>query len=135
MTADPRIVAFAWVMATACVGVGVAVVLADSPTYEVPASVIQRPSALPGTPVPQPEYAPPLTDRITGDRTVVVGKQVKRGVYATAGGPRCTWATYTSLPPGTVRARGTAPDRTTVDLSSDVAKFETNGCPEWVMVR
>lgn len=128
MTADPRIVAFAWVMAAACVAVGVGVVLSDSPTYEVPQSVVQRPSV-------QPEYAPPVTTRITSDRTVVVGKQVKRGVYATAGGPRCTWVTYASLPPGAVRARGTAPDRTTVDLGSAVAKFETNGCPEWVMVR
>lgn len=57
MTANPRIVAFAWTMVALIVTVGVAVVVSDSPTYDVPPEVVRR--ATPATPAPTvlPTYA------------------------------------------------------------------------------
>ncbi|HEY9410311.1 MAG TPA: hypothetical protein VIP77_12080 [Jiangellaceae bacterium] len=128
MTANPRIVAFAWGMAFLCTAVGVGVVLSDAPAYEVPASEIRPPLSKPGPPVP---------DTVEGDGTYVVGKQIQRGVYQNAGGPRCTWTRLTDLTgtAGSVYDRGTSPGRITLSLPEPVVAFETHGCAEWVMVR
>lgn len=129
MTADPRIVAAAWFAVIVIVGTGIGVVLADSPAVDV-SSAVRRPTA-------RPEYAPPVGESITRDGLVVVGKHVKHGTYRTAGGPRCTWIRYADLTGDatSILDRGAAPGRTTVDLVTGVAGFETHGCPEWVMVR
>lgn len=59
MTANPRIVAFAWGMVALIVAVGVTVVATDKPTtYKIPSSVLQRPTAQPGTPVPADRPVP-----------------------------------------------------------------------------
>ncbi len=135
MTTDPRAVLAAGVVALVIGVVGLVVVLSDSPATD--AAKVARPSAEPGPPVRQPEQAPPLSEKITGDGVVVVGKHVKRGTYRTAGGPRCTWARLTDLTgePGSSVDRGRATDRAEVDLPKGVVGFETHGCPEWVMVR
>lgn len=75
MTANPRIVAFAWAMVGVIVAVSVAVVATDSPTYDVPPSVVQRPKSQPGTPVPQPNERPAEQKQTVGvRRTAAAGK-------------------------------------------------------------
>lgn len=137
MTTDPRalIVAGASILLIGVTG-WVFVLVTDTPATDAGRNAA-RTSTQPGTPVRPVEEAPPLAEKITRDGVVVVGKHVKRGTYRTAGGPRCTWARLIDLTGDatSILDRGTAPGRTDVDLVTGVIGFETNGCPEWVMVR
>ncbi|MEV6413888.1 hypothetical protein [Kribbella sp. NPDC051718] len=140
MTGDWRAVAAAGVAALACAGVGVYVVSQDSPAVSVGKAL--RPTAQPGVPVPQRydakpvEQSPPVADTVPNNGTWLIGKEVKRGTYHTAGSSICLWTRLQRHPSGgwviVDGAYRMGPQ--TVVLGKDDDAFATQGCPTWQLV-
>ena len=136
MTTDRRAIAAALAAAALIASIGVAVVLNESPANSAARNAAQ-PSAQTGTIVPrQVEKAPPVDEVVPGDGTWIVGKEIKRGTYATQGGSSCYWARLVPAVRGwstVASAYVTGPQK--VALGKDDIAFASQGCDKWVMVR
>lgn len=140
--------AAAWISAACTVAivmiVGVTLRIIDSPASGAAdhAAVTVKPAAQgPGPaalPQRQTEYAPPIGEVIPGDGTWLVGKQIKRGTYRSAGGTFCYWARLRDLSheqSGTIaNGYGRGGPQVVAIGKADVA-FISNGCEQWVMVK
>lgn len=98
-----------------------------------------KPTAVPGIPVRQksPEYSPPLVASM-GDGTWLLGKEIKRGLYAAPGGTACYWERLSDLsgdPDGTIDVGFARRGPQKVQLGDEDFAFTSNGCGQWVMVR
>lgn len=97
--------------------------------------------ASPGTPVtPRPvKVSPPLKASVAGDGSWLVGKQIKRGTYRTAGGSSsCFWALRSNLAydyDATIVTSYGRRGAQTVALGPNVRAFVTYGCGPWELVR
>lgn len=119
----------------AIAAVGVFVVWNDTPAQgAADTAAVVVPTSLPGKAV---EYAPDLAEQM-GDGTWLVGKEIKRGLYAAPGGPGCYWERLSDLsgrPAATIDngfARG-GPQKVALD-TRDFA-FVSDRCGRWEIVR
>lgn len=98
-------------------------------------------AASPGTPVPSTkpvELSPVLKASFAGDGSWVIGKQIKRGTYRTAGGSSsCFWALRSNLSydyGATIVTSYGRRGNQTVALGPNALAFVTYGCGEWNLV-
>lgn len=121
------------------------VVLQDNPARGAAdrAAVVaatMKPTAVPGPPIPSrktPEYSPRLSASM-GDGTWLLGKEIKRGLYAAPGGTACYWERLSDLsgdPEGTIDVGFARRGPQKVQLGDGDFAFTSNGCGQWVMVR
>lgn len=121
----------------AIAAVGVFVVWNDTPAQgaaDTAAVAVPRPTSLPGNTV---EYAPPIAEHI-GDGTWLVGKEIKRGLYAAPGGPGCYWERLSDLsgrPAATIDNGFARKGPQKVALDNRDFAFTSNGCGRWDLVR
>lgn len=104
---------------------------AATPSTAAPSITRSRPPTPSRTPV---EVSPPLKAS-AGDGTWLVGKQIKRGVYRTAGdSSACFWALRSNLAYDdgaiVVSSHGQRGAQT-VAIGPNVAEFITYGCGSW----
>lgn len=113
---------------------------ADAAAVESTARPIALPTTRPGTPVPQRkpvEVSPPAASAVPGDGTWLVGREIKRGTYKSAGGSTCYWARLSDLS-GELEAiiansygrRG--PQK--VALGPKDKAFASQGCGAWELI-
>ena len=107
-------------------------------TRAADATAVAQPTATPGPPVPQPvEMSPPIADTVPGDGSWVIGREIKRGTYRTAGRVGCYWQRLQAHPSG----KWLIVDSAQRDIAQTVAldpadvAFASQGCEPWVMVR
>ena len=108
-----------------------------SPAAATPTPTITR--SLPPTPRRTPVEVSPPVKASAGDGTWLVGKQIKRGVYRTAGdGAACFWALRSNLAYDddaiVVSSHGRRGAQT-VAVGPNVREFITYGCGRWELVR
>lgn len=101
-------------------------------------SATLKPTAVPGVPVraKTPEYSPRLSASM-GDGTWLLGKEIKRGLYAAPGGTACYWERLSDLsgdPDGTIDVGFARRGPQKVQLGDRDFAFTSNGCGQWVMV-
>jgi hypothetical protein len=102
---------------------------------------VAPPASQPGPAVPQAkpvEKSPPLLEQIPGDGTWLLGAEVKRGIYKSAGGSSCYWSRLSSLS-GELEAiiansYGKAGPQK-VALGKTDAAFASQGCGAWELVK
>jgi hypothetical protein len=112
-----------------------ATIVDDNGNSVIPAPTRKHTTAPKATTKPK-EVAPVVGSTIPGDGTWVIGKDIKRGTYQTAGGDRCYWARLSGL-------SGELSDVITNNISNgpqmvtlgagDVA-FEASRCGTWTLV-
>lgn len=133
----PLVVALAGFALIGAIAVGV--VSKDSPAESAAANAVKPTVAQPGPPVPQRqvEKSPPVSATVPGDGTWIIGKEIKRGTYRTAGSSICLWqrlgaqvAGHWVVVDGAFKAGAQ-----TVALGKDDVAFDTQGCPVWELVR
>ncbi|HET6298613.1 MAG TPA: hypothetical protein VFG33_34895 [Kribbella sp.] len=100
---------------------------------------VAPPASQPGPAVPQPvEKSPPLLEKIPGDGTWLLGAEIKRGTYKSAGGFTCYWARLADLTGeyGAILSNGFArPGPQKVALGPEVAALATSGCGPWELIK
>lgn len=108
---------------------------ADTAAHVVPAT------PRPGIPVPQPkpvEMSPPVPGFVAGDGTWLVGKEIKRATYQSAGGSSCYWSRLSDLSGELEAIIANSFGRNgkqVVALGADDAAFATQGCGRWELVK
>ena len=141
MTDEPKALIAAGAAIATIVTIAVTVVLNDSPARGAADISTPQPtgSAPPSTPQPyirKPvEQAPPRTT-IPGDGVWVVGRDLERGVYRSAGGRSCTWVRlrdgldmpWTAATPPPLGSQ-------VVFLGGPDVAFGSRGCARWVRIR
>lgn len=107
-----------------------------------PTGTVTPAAASPGTPIPQPkpaEKSPPLKASVAGDGSWIVGKQIKRGIYRTAGGTSaCYWALRSNLSydyDATIVSSYGRRGAQTVAIGPNARAFVTYGCGPWELVK
>lgn len=127
-------------IAAACIIlIAVVIVLSDSPARgAADRAAVVAASTTPGIRVKQPEHAPPVRDYVPGDGTWLVGKEIKPGTYASAGGQMCYWERLSDLSgeyTGLIMNGGlrNGPAKVTI-LAGDFA-FVSQGCGRWDLVQ
>ena len=139
MTTDRRALTIAAGVFLLCIGVGGWVACNDQPAKSAAANAVKPTEPQPGPPVPQRtkpvEEAPPLEDTVT-DGSWVIGKEIKRGTYRTAGRVGCYWARLQSTATGRwYRVEQLIqPGQQVVALAKEDVAFETQGCAPWELV-
>lgn len=83
------------------------------------------------------EKAPVVADTVPGDGTWIIGKELKRGTYRTAGSAVCLWQRLGAQVAGqwVVIDGAFKPGTQTVALGKDDVAFVSVGCPAWELVR
>jgi hypothetical protein len=147
MTDDPKILTAVGVTIVAIVAISIGVVLNDHPATRAAENVDTTASIRPSVPIqlvrqtPAPyarrpiEQAPVAVGAVPGDGTWILGQDLQRGVYRSAGGRSCQWVRLQAEPPWTV---GSPPDRLgpqVVTLGGQDVAFASQGCAGWVRVR
>ncbi|HEY9354210.1 MAG TPA: hypothetical protein VIP28_13200 [Nocardioides sp.] len=120
--------------------VGYVLYVEATATRAADATAVAQPTAQPGPPVPQRkpvEKSPPVAEVVPGDGTWLIGREIKRGTYQTAGGTSCYWSRLANLSGEleAVTANGFRNGPQVVALGPDDVAFVSQGCPRWVMVK
>lgn len=127
--------------AVAIVAIVVGVTYRESTaTRAADAAAVTSPTAKPGPPVPQRtkpvEQSPTISEVVPGDGTWLVGREVKRATYRSAGGEWCFWERLSNLSgeDSGVMSHGFVKGPQIVAMGPDDVAFSSQGCGQWVMV-
>lgn len=141
-----QIGAAGWISAAAVLGIAATAVLFEIQTNRAQsaadhAAVVAKPTARPGTPVPQKptEYAPPRPGQaLPGDGQWIVGKDIEPGLYRSESGFLCYWerlsglsGTYVDL----IDNGGFRKGQLYVTVEAGDFAFTSQGCTKWERIR
>ena len=138
MTSNPRYILAAAGIGVLIAAIGVRVVWNDSPARgaadRAAVYASQQKPSLPARTRPV-ERAPKVGEIIPGDGTWLIGRQIKRGTYKTAGSSICLWQRLVGGAAGWVVVDGAfEPGPQVVVLGKGDVAFASQGCGPWVMV-
>lgn len=117
------------------VGIACFIVAHDSPAQGAADKAAVPSSSQAGRNKPV-EHAPPVADFVPGDGTWLIGKEIKRGMYTSEGGPTCYWARLSDLSgeiEGVV-ANSFKPGPQKVAFGPKDVAFESAGCGLWELI-
>lgn len=139
MTGDWRYIVAAAGLGVIAAAVGVRVVWNDSPARgaadRAAVYASQTKPSLPARSRPV-EYAPRVGEVVPGDGTWLIGRQIKRGTYRSAGSGVCLWQRLVGGAVGWVVVDGAfGPGPQVVVLGKGDVAFASQGCGPWVMDR
>jgi hypothetical protein len=125
--------AAAWISSAAVlfiVIIAVLVVLHDNPARTTAGVAV--PTSRPGPPVPKP-----LAVTVPGDGIWIIGVDIERGTYQSAGGTLCYWARRADLSGegSAILANNFKPGRQSVAMGPDDVAFESAGCGAWELMK
>lgn len=138
MTGEPRALVVATAGMAMMGAIAVSVIMNDSPAKSAAVNAARPASPQPSAQVRKPvEMAPPVGETVPRDGTWIIGKEIKRGTYRTAGSSICLWQRLGGVVNGRWSiidgAFNTGPQ--TVALGKDDVAFASQGCPVWELVR
>lgn len=147
MTDEPKILIGVGVAIAAIVAISIGVVLNDTPATDAAdnATAPPRPDGtlapMVSTPMPyvrKPvEQAPAAAGTVLGDGAWMVGREIQRGVYRSAGGRSCQWTRLQGRPggPWTVESPLAQLGPQVVVLGALDVAFASRDCGQWVRIR